>query len=223
MKAEIKSEQESQSSELQASSASGRRLRAQGQRTRELIIQEAKKVLLEGGSLQFALRTVARRARISISNLQYYFPTRESLLRAIVEPIVSRYHKKSVGGFADEAAAKATLIALIDATLADVRDPEVSAIWLHFASLSMTDPESARVLDAAHIAFARDIGRLIRTINPALSHGESRDLARILIAMVDGFVFQIGAGHKLHRSAAGLNKQLHQMAMLLITQGSSRT
>src|SRR5215510_1188816 len=51
-------------------------LRAQGLRTRNAIVRVARKLLLEGGSLEFSLRAVAQRAGVSISNLQYYFPTR---------------------------------------------------------------------------------------------------------------------------------------------------
>src|SRR5262249_21747191 len=159
----------------------------------------------EGGSLQFALRTVARRARVSISNLQYYFPTRESLLRAIVQPIIARSHRKYEAAFTTQATARAAPFPVANQTLADIPEPEVSAIFLHCASLAMTDPESARVIDAAHVGFTRDLSRLVRTINPALSNAESRDLARILISMVDGLVFQIGVGHRPHKSA-GLNR-----------------
>jgi len=209
---------ESQPGERQASSASGKRLRAQGQRTRELIVQEAKKLLLEGGSLNFALRTVARRANISISNLQYYFPTRASLLRAIVEPIVERYQKKIGSGAGDATAAREALLAVVDQDLVDVRDPEVSAIWLHFASLAMTDSESARVLDMAHVTLTRDFARLIRTINPSMGTKDSQVLARIITAMVDGLVFQIGAGHRLHRSASGIDARVREIVAWLIKE-----
>lgn len=65
--------------------------RAQGLRTRKTIIDVAKLGLLAGGGLKSSLREVAARAGISISNLQYYFPTRLALLRAMIEPVIDAY------------------------------------------------------------------------------------------------------------------------------------
>src|SRR5215469_17956332 len=172
--------------EQQATSASGRRLRAQGQRTRESIVHEAKKLLLESGNLEFTLRTVARRTHIAISNLQYYFPTRASLLRAIMEPVAARYQAELDRPIGDAKGARDIYFALVDQNLADVRDPEVSAIWFHFASLAVTDPESARLLDESYESLMRGCARLLRVINPSLSPKDSRLLARIVAAMVDG-------------------------------------
>lgn len=202
----------------QASSASGRRLRAQGQRTRELIIQEAKKLLLEGGSLEFTLRTVARRAQISISNLQYYFPTRASVLRAIMEPVIARYMTELDSALDDATDPSDIMSALINQTLADVRDPEVSAIWLHFASLAVTDPESASLLDESYEKLTRGIGQLLRRLNPSLGTKDSHILARIVAAMIDGLVFQIGAGHRTDYSVSAIEQRLRAAVMLLVAQ-----
>ena len=209
---------------MRLSSGSGRKLRAHGKRTRELVVQEAKKVLLEGGTLEFSLRTVARQAKISISNLQYYFPTRASLLRAIMEPIVARYVAKIGSGVADEKTARETLMSVLNDNLNDVRDPEVSAIWLHFASLALTDSDSARVLDMAHEEVLPNLARLIRAAHPSVSAKDSRMLASLITAMVDGLVFQIGAGHRLNRSVAGIDKHLRDVVTLLIDsyRGSPR-
>lgn len=204
--------------EQQATSASGRRLRAQGQRTRESIVHEAKKLLLESGNLEFTLRTVARRTHIAISNLQYYFPTRASLLRAIMEPVAARYQAELDCPAADAAAAREVLAAVIDQNLADARDPEVSAIWLHFASLAVTDPESARILDESYETLARCTSRLLRVVNPSLSPKDSRLLARIIPAMVDGLGFQIGVGHYPDKSTTGLEPLVREIVDLLIEQ-----
>jgi AcrR family transcriptional regulator len=203
-----------------AVSASGRRLRAQGHRTRELLVEEAKKLLLEGGSLEFTLRTVARRAHITISNLQYYFPTRASLLRAIMEPVVIRIRTEFARPPSDSKAARQTISRLIDQGLADVRSPETSAIWLHFASLAVTDPESARLLDESYAEFTRGIGRLLRIINPSLDTKESHLLGRIVIALLDGLVFQIGAGHRPKNFSPNVDSRVHDIVNFLLEKSA---
>jgi AcrR family transcriptional regulator len=200
--------------------ASGRKLRAQGHRTRELIVQEAKKLLLEGGSLEFTLRTVARRAHISISNLQYYFPTRAALMRAIMESVVGQYRVEFETPPADAKTARQAVSRLVDQTLADVRSPENSAIWLHFASLAVSDPESARLLDESYTELTRGTGRLLRIINPALDTKESQLLARLISALVDGLVFQIGAGHRPKSLGPSVDARVHEIVDFLIDKST---
>ncbi len=59
---------------------------AQGLRTRNTIVRVARKLLLEGRPMGFSARAVADRARISARHLQYGFPTRAAVLRAIMGP-----------------------------------------------------------------------------------------------------------------------------------------
>jgi AcrR family transcriptional regulator len=200
--------------EEQSGSGSGRSLRAQGHRTRELIIHQAKALLLEEGSLDFTLRTVARRAQISISNLQYYFPTRTSLMRAIMETVVMRYTAEFVQFPNDAPTARLTIHRLVDRALSDVRSAEVGAIWLHLASLAVTDPMSARLLDEFYANVARDVSRLLRTIKPALKGKQSKMLALLMMAFVDGLVFQMGAGHRPKTSIT--DRYVHDVVDLLI-------
>ena len=42
--------------------------------------------------MDFSLRAVALKAGISVSNLQYYFPTRPDVVRAVMAPVINTYH-----------------------------------------------------------------------------------------------------------------------------------
>jgi AcrR family transcriptional regulator len=47
---------------------------------------------LEAETLErFSMRNVAERAGVSLANLQYYFPRREDLLRALYQDLGTRY------------------------------------------------------------------------------------------------------------------------------------
>ena len=46
------------------------------------IMEACKTVLIDKGYTQFSLRNIAREAGMHLSNLQYYFHTREELLKA---------------------------------------------------------------------------------------------------------------------------------------------
>ena len=50
----------------------------------------ARSVLVEEGLDRFVLRHIAARAGMTVGNLQYYFPTRDDLLAAVVEAELDR-------------------------------------------------------------------------------------------------------------------------------------
>lgn len=181
-------------------------LRAQGVRTRNAIIRVAKKLLLEGGSLEFSLRAVALGAGISISNLQYYFPTRQAVLRAIMAPIIDAYLEDLKGALDSRLSPREALDALLEKALADARNVKDSALWWHFVSLASTDPECARMFDEWYDTLTRGIAELARAVNPDLKMADSLHAASLLIAMADGLALQLGAGRRKRAYPAGLDE-----------------
>lgn len=179
-------------------------LRAQGLRTRNEIVRVARKLLLEAGSLDFTLREVALHAGISISNLQYYFPTRLSVLRAVVEPVIDVYLEDLSRAMDNGAPPREKLVALVERAFRDSKNAERSALWWHFVSLAATDLESSRLLDEWYETVTRGVAQLIRSVNPRSSVADSLHLATLLIAMADGLSFQLGAGRRKRDYTRGL-------------------
>jgi AcrR family transcriptional regulator len=170
------------------------RLRARGMRTRACIVDAARALLLECGSLDFTLREIALRTGISVSNLQYYFPTRLALLRAVLAPVIEAcvYDLKQV---LDEAAApRIKLHLLMSRALHDAADAEHAALMRHFLSLVAIDPVSARLLEAWYAMLTRDVTALVCAANPALAKTRCREIAVLMIAVADGVTVRNGAG-----------------------------
>jgi AcrR family transcriptional regulator len=167
------------------------RLRAQGVRTRAVIVKAATKLLLDGGALEFTLRAVARQAKVSISNLQYYFPDRKELLRAVIEPVLEGYREELASAVRSDRPAREALDAIFDRALADTRDPRTMALTWHFASLSSVDPECARLWDEWNDTLVRGLAGLIEKINPEFGPAGSVQFAMLLTAMGDGLGFQV--------------------------------
>ncbi|XYI41890.1 TetR/AcrR family transcriptional regulator [Cupriavidus necator] len=179
-------------------------LRAQGLRTRNAIVRVARKLLLEGGSLEFSLRAVALGAGISISNLQYYFPTRQAVLRAIMAPIIDAYLEDLKRALDSRVTPRESLDGLLDKALSDARNVKDSALWWHFVSLASTDPECARMFEEWYDTLTRGIAELVRAINPELKTADSLHAASLLIALADGLALQLGAGRR-KRESRGLD------------------
>ena len=63
----------------------------QGKATAQRVIDAARELLMTKGHAQFSVRNVAAQAELHLANVQYYFPTRDDLVRAIVKDIDARY------------------------------------------------------------------------------------------------------------------------------------
>jgi AcrR family transcriptional regulator len=180
-------------------------LRAQGLRTRNAIIRVARKLLLESGSLEFSLRAVAIGAGISISNLQYYFPTRMAVVRAVMQPIIDAYLDRLNRALDSSATPREALDQLLQRALEDAKDAKGTALWWHFVSLASTDPECSRLLEDWYDTLTRQTAQLIRAVNPACKPAESVQAATLLIAMADGLALQLGSGRRKRESTRGLD------------------
>lgn len=202
--------------------AAERSTRAQGQRTRTAIIRAARKLLLEGGSLEFSLREVAARAGISISNLQYYFPSRLAVLRAVIEPVIDVYLRDLQRALAGDTAPRDTIIALLGQGLKDSRSTDTAALLWHFISLAAIDDECSRLLDDWYEALTRGVAKLVRAQNPNITQADSLHRATLMIAMVDGLSLQLGAGRRKRDYTRGLETKFLAMVDCLLRLDAPR-
>ena len=196
----------SRGADVQAPAESAQQgMRAQGVRTRNAIVEVARAILLEGGSLGFSLREVAARAGISISNVQYYFPTKPALLRAVVEPVIDAYLGELKSAIDSDAPPQMTLDALAARALREAKSPESSALWWHFVSFALIDEECSRLLDDWYKALTCGIAQLIRAAYPECSAADSLHRAMLLIAVTDGLNCQSGGARRKRASPRGLD------------------
>ena len=59
-----------------------------------LILEEAKNTLVEEGFSGLSFRTIAKRARITVGNVTYYFPTKDDLLVELAAYIFDRWEAR---------------------------------------------------------------------------------------------------------------------------------
>ncbi|WP_269501911.1 TetR/AcrR family transcriptional regulator [Burkholderia sp. IMCC1007] len=169
-------------------------LRAQGLRTRNTIIRVARKLLLEGGPLEFSQRAVAAAAGISVSNLQYYFPTRIAVLRAVIEPVIDTYLEDMKRALSSDASPRDVFDEIIQRSIGDAKDVKYNALFRHFLSFAATDDECFKLYDEWYASLTRDLAQLLRAVNPAFGAADSRHAATMLIALADGLAMQYGTG-----------------------------
>lgn len=168
-------------------------LRAQGERTRQLIVLAATRLLLEGGGFDFTLRAVAREAKIGVSNLQYYFPDRQELLRAVMAPVVESYLSDLGGEVSSDVPPREMVSRLVERWLRDAKDPAKMSLMFQFALLAGVDPECRRLFEECYEGLVSGLARLIEKANPDYGAADSWRCATMVLAMSEGLGFQMRA------------------------------
>ncbi|NHV28651.1 TetR/AcrR family transcriptional regulator [Burkholderia sp. D-99] len=174
-------------------------MRAQGLRTRNTIVHVARELLLKGGPLTFSQRAVAAGAGISVSNLQYYFPTRLAVLRAVIEPAIDAYLGELTRMLDSDASPDDVLERVLARSLSDAKDAQYGALFRHFLSFAAIDPECLKLFDGWYDTLTREIAKLLRTVNPAFDAADSLHVATLLIATADGLTMQTGSARFTQR------------------------
>ncbi|MGF6374337.1 AcrR family transcriptional regulator [Paraburkholderia sp. RAU6.4a] len=187
-------------------------LRAQGIRTRNAIIRVARKLLLENGPMDFSLRAVALKAGISVSNLQYYFPTRPDVVRAVMAPVIDTYLDVLKQALQNNASPRAAIDAILDQSLRDAKDSKNIPLWWHFFSFASTDPECAQMRDEWYDTLTSEFAQLIRAVNPERGAAESAHIAMLLISMVDGMTLHLGTARSKRAYMRGFEAKFLQVA-----------
>ncbi|RDJ98918.1 TetR/AcrR family transcriptional regulator [Paraburkholderia lacunae] len=191
-------------------------LRAQGVRTRNAIIRVARKLLLENGPMDFSLRAVALKAGISVSNLQYYFPTRPDVVRAVMAPVIDTYLDVLKQALQSNASPRATIEAILDQSVQDAKDLKNIPLWWHFFSFASTDPECAQMRDEWYDTLTSELAKLIRAANPERGAAESTHIAVLLISMVDGMTIHLGTARGKRAYMRGFEAMFLETARNLV-------
>ncbi|MGF6213739.1 TetR/AcrR family transcriptional regulator [Comamonas sp. 4034] len=199
--------------------------RAQGLRTRNNLLEQARKQLLSEGTVGFSLRSVAKAAGISISNAQYYFPGRTELLREVMKPVLEGYTSQmdpvAISSLSPEAA-QDVLRALFQQALADAQSVEQATLIMHFWSIGAGDPEAQEVLGEAYDVMISGTASIIGRAYPTIEERSAVELAALLVAMCDGLLVQVALVQRAPASVEGIVNCFLSSAQLLLEQTAQK-
>lgn len=160
-----------------------------GDERRQQILDTAKKMLLENGPEDFALRNVADRLDITHGNLQYYFRTRHDLMVAIFDQEVAKYTDSMQTAVAATSTKRGRLAAIIDSGIEVLRSPE-TALWRMMMSMADHSEAMAAILKKENDLYEAVVIKELKLIAPELSVQRRRHIAKIIHAIIDGLGIQ---------------------------------
>lgn len=159
------------------------------------ILEAARIVFCEQGYSSMTMRKVAAEAKISIGNLNYYYRTKEDLLRDLTEYVTDAYMEEfeRIAKKAGKSPEK-QFEAILDFWIQDLTTSETTVFFPELWALSNHNEYVAGLANAIYVRARAPLSDLIPQINPSLTKKEAQQLALYMCAAMEGLT--IFAGYK---------------------------
>lgn len=169
---------------------------AKGYETRELILRNALEILIEEGYRAMSMRRVAAASGMRLGNLTYHYPTREDLVRELLNAVISSYELE-FGAIVHEPGLlpEERLSRLCRLILDDIGTKKTTRLFPELWALANHD---AFVYERVHELYDRARAPLVEIIaemRPDLPEGARFDLALFISASMEGLT--VFAGYRM--------------------------
>lgn len=182
------------------------------------ILAAARGVLVEQGYAEFTLRNVAARAKIRLSTLQHYYPTKDDLFRAVVDQTVSDYDTAySTQALMQSDSPRSRLLSMVDYLLADLKKPATAGFFYEFWARGFRDPYAADLMQRAYRHHRDRLRAAIAPLNPKLPGRIVEQRAVITAALIEGMILFIGAHKPEDPALEGIEKEIRNFILRLAT------
>ena len=187
------------------------------------ILNAAREVFIEAGYAALTMRKVAARAGISIGNLNYYYRTKEDLLRDLLEYVINDYleefaRRRLIAGHSPEK----QLLAVLTFWIEDLGTPETTVFFPELWALGNHDPHIAELVDDLYAKARQPLNELIPQINPTLTKKEAEQIALYMCAAMEGLTVFVGNGKSWSGQIKGIKQVTIRNFMELIKNTKGR-
>ncbi len=166
---------------------------AKGHDTREMILEAALHLLVEEGYRAMTMRRIAAESGLKLGNLTYHFPSREDLVMALLDAVISGYQiefDRIV--HASQASAEQRLFNICELILEDIRTKKTTRVFPELWALSSHDHF---VFERVHELYARaraPLEEIILEIRPDLPADKRTAMALFISASMEGLTVFAG-------------------------------
>ncbi|MBY8820814.1 TetR/AcrR family transcriptional regulator [Sphingomonas colocasiae] len=166
---------------------------ARGQDGFEQILRAALTLLVEHGSGALTLRRIATESGMNVGNLNYYFRSKDELIRELLNAVISSY-EDSFDAIMHEPGATAAerLEKLVTLILEDITTKKTTRFFPELWVLSNHDPFVQDRMEELYDRARVSLNELIAEINPALPADERETLALFISASMEGLTVFAG-------------------------------
>jgi len=194
----------------------GTAVQPRGQHRADEILAAARAVMVEDGYAALTTRKVAERVGIRQSNVQYYFPTKVDLVRALFEASIADSARVISTRLAQgTASAEARLLGSIDYFLETHHSIEEQRFLRELWALSAHDLDVAAAMQGLYQRWVDLTTRNLLQMNPALGRPRAQRRALLIISLVDGLSLFHGATGLDHPAVTGIDRELKELVLAM--------
>ena len=191
-------------------------MQPKGQHRVEQILDAARAVVVEDGYAALTTRKVAERVGVRQSNVQYDFPAKVDLVRALFDDSMVRTARVVAERFAaGRVSPEARLLGGIEHFLETHHSREEQRFLRELWALAAHDPEVADVMNQFYRRWVDLTARNLVLINPALDRGRAQRRALLIVSLVDGLSLFRGVTELDHPSVRGIEHELRDLVRRL--------
>jgi AcrR family transcriptional regulator len=191
---------------------------SKGEKRIKLILEAAEQLLIDSGYHNFSMRKVATQAGVSVGNLQYYFPTKDKLLEALLDKVIQNYldtfEKLKV-----KYAPKEQFIKIIKAVIKDLSSKHATVFFPELWSMANHEKHISDIMDTMYGKYRTLVADIIRDINPNLSDCQAQRLSIFITASLEGHTIFIGYKKTWSKEAGNIIDISLQSFLWLIEHG----
>jgi AcrR family transcriptional regulator len=171
------------------------------------ILAHARNIFVRHGDAELTVRRVADAVGMKLSNVQYYFRTKEELLRALFTDIVDAYRRKfNTISLRQDLTTLERLTEHVTFLIEDTKNPTTNAVYFELWSIAQRQPFAARLMDEMYAASRQRMEAYLRELNPRMASAEIALRSALVIAQIEGLMIFLAAATPKHRELVGLER-----------------
>lgn len=170
------------------------------------ILTAAKQLLTENGYREMTMRQVAESVGISLSNLQHYFSSPESLLKAVLESVTESYDP-AYDNQDTYKTPRERFVGVLRYLLADARNGDTEKLFVEIWSIATRNPVAREIFDYMYTHYRRNLATIISETNPKLSERQVHLRAALVAMQIEGLMLLISENKPKHAELIGIEDE----------------
>lgn len=156
---------------------------------RAAILVEARILFLDSGNAGFSMRSVAKKVDMSLSHLQYFFPTKDQLFIEMVRYTVNDYLRNYKRIIAEAySSPEQQMSAVLDYLFIDLTRLDVTAMFVELWGMALRDLEARLFQRKLYRVYRRKFSTILARVYPDVSRDTIKRVATQMLAHIDGIM-----------------------------------
>jgi AcrR family transcriptional regulator len=194
----------------------GTAVQRKGRERVEQILDSATELLIQEGYGQFTMNQLSSRLGIRLSNLQYYFPSREQLIHKLLQRYLQTGLQDIATVTSENTPPRKRLLAMIDHVLKEQESESACKIFWELWALSARDDKINQTMDEFYKNYTSTLCEMMSALNPEIPARKMNRIAILVVSMIEGLSLMRGFGKQRHSDLRGIEKELRETLLRMI-------